>query len=111
MARYKEQRRWSRQWVTVPVVIRNDGLRLEGLSINISEGGIYLFAAAKLAVGTQIEIEYRAPGTKQLIRAFGTVRRRAVYLYVIEFVKRDGASARDQSIGQINGGVPSSQTF
>jgi PilZ domain len=52
--------------------------RLDGLSINISEGGIYLLAAANLAVGTLIEIEFRMPHSKQFVRTRGAVRRRAV---------------------------------
>jgi hypothetical protein len=86
MARYNVQRQSKRQWVAVPVVIRNGGLPVDALSINISEGGIYLFAAANFSVGSQIEIEFRAPGSKHLVRTSGTVRRRAVYLYGIEFL-------------------------
>ncbi len=109
MVRHKEQRQSPRQWVTVPVLIRNDGLRIEGLSINISEGGIYVFAAAKLAVGTQIDLEFRLPNSKQAVRTCGTVRRRAVYLYGIEFSKEDIAPARERSIKETNTGLPSSQ--
>src|ERR1700758_4382759 len=44
--RDKDQRQSHRQSIAVPVLIRNGRLRIDGLSINISEGGIYLFAAA-----------------------------------------------------------------
>ena len=110
MARDKNERQSLRHRVAVPVLIRHDGSCVEGLSINISEGGIYLFAAAHLAVGTQIEIEFQLPNSKRDVRTCGTVRRRAVYLYGIEFLK-DSATARDYSIAQTDSGLPSPQTF
>jgi hypothetical protein len=70
-------------------------LRIEGFSINISEGGIYLFAAADISVGTQIDIEFRLPDSTQSVHNCGTVRRRAVYLYAIEFLTAVNASAPD----------------
>jgi hypothetical protein len=84
----KNRRRSQRHWVAVPVLIRNGGSSIDGFSINISEGGVYLFAAANLSLGTQIEIEFRPPGRKRLVRALGIVRRRALYLYGIEFDRR-----------------------
>jgi hypothetical protein len=96
MARYKGQRKSTRRWIGVPVHIRNRGSCIEGFSINISDAGIYLFAAANLSIGTQVEIEFNSPESKQLVRTRGTVRRRALYLYAIEFVSEDAASARDR---------------
>jgi len=96
-ARDKDTRRSHRHWMSVPVLMRHRGSCIEGLSINISEGGMYLFAAAKLLPGTQIEIEFRTPESKKLVRTCGTVRRRALYLYAIEFLNGDAASAHDRT--------------
>jgi hypothetical protein len=104
----KNRRHSHRQWVSVPVLIRNGGSRIDGLSINISEGGIYLFAAANLSLGTQIEIEFRPPASKELVRACGTVRRRALYLYGIEFLLSDEtASTHDRTTVQTENPMPS----
>jgi PilZ domain-containing protein len=95
----RNQRQSKRQWVAVPVVIRHRGSRIDGHSINISAGGMYLFAAAHLAPGTLIEIEFRPPRGKELFRAVGAVRRRALYLYGIEFLG-DHAATRDRTTVQ-----------
>ena len=87
----KSPRRSPRQWIAVPIRIHAGELRVEGVTINVSEHGIYLFAAANLAVGTQIEIAYRPPRTNKTICACGIVRRRAVFLYGIEFLNDDTA--------------------
>jgi hypothetical protein len=92
----KNRRQSFRHWAAVPVLIRHRGSRIDGHSINISEGGMYLFAAAHLPPGTLIEIEFRPPHGKELVRATGIVRRRALYLYGIEFVS-DDAATRDRT--------------
>ncbi len=97
MARYKGQRKSHRRWIAAPVLICSRGAHIEGHSINISDGGIYLFAAANLSLGEQIEIEFCPPDSGSVIRTWGTVRRRALYLYAIEFVSEDAASARDRT--------------
>jgi len=88
----KSRRKSLRRWVTMPVVICNRRSRIDGHSINLSAGGIYVFAAANLSVGTQIEIEFRPPGSNELLRVRGTIRRRALYLYRIEFLSDAAAS-------------------
>jgi hypothetical protein len=98
--RDKGQRRSHRHTVVVPVLIRHRGSRIEGLSINISDGGMYLFAAVHLSPGTQVEIEFRPPESSHEVRTRGTVRRRALYLYAIEFLSDASAStqgAEDQA--------------
>jgi PilZ domain len=75
--------------------MRSHGSCIEGISINLSEGGIYLFAAANLSLGTQIEVEFRPPDGREPVRASGTVRRRVLYLYAIEFL-RDDAELRPE---------------
>jgi hypothetical protein len=73
------------------------GLRVDGMTINVSEHGVYLFAATNLSVGTEIEIVYRPPGRKKSICAHGIVRRRAVFLYGIEFLNNDTAAIGDRT--------------
>jgi hypothetical protein len=92
-----DRRRSHRHWAAVPVVIRHYGARIDGITINLSEGGMYLFAATYLAPGTQIEVEFLPPGEKQLVCMSGTVRRRALYLYGIEFLPDDATAARDRA--------------
>jgi PilZ domain len=82
----KDLRRSERHWTAVPVVIRNGSSRVEGVSINISESGMYLFAAADLRVGDQVEVEFRRAHEKEAVRVCGVVRRRALYLYAVEFL-------------------------
>ncbi len=47
---------------------------------------MYLFAVANLAIGEMVQVEFRNPSSQKLVRVFGTVRSRAVYLYGLEFV-------------------------
>lgn len=102
----EDRRRSHRLWASVPVLIRSGGLRIDGLSINISEGGMFLFAAAKLSPGIRIEIEFRRPHSKELVRATGAVRRRALYLYGIEFLNDDAASTLDRTV-ELDNQIPS----
>jgi hypothetical protein len=83
------------QWAAVPVLVRNHG----SFSINISEGGIYLFAAANLSLGMQIE--FRPPGSKR-IRTYGSVSRRALYPYAIKFLVDDVALLHSRIIAQVH---------
>ena len=87
----KAPRRSPRQWIAVPVRIRAGELRVDGMTINMSEHGMYLFAAANLALGTQIELAYHPPKANRTVCACGIVRRRAVFLYGIEFLNHDTA--------------------
>ena len=88
----KAPRRSPRQWIAVPVRIYAGGLHVDGVTINLSEHGMYLFAAANLSVGTQIEISYRPQSKKRTVFARGIVRRRAVFLYGVEFLNDDIAA-------------------
>jgi hypothetical protein len=88
----KAPRRSPRQWIAVPIRIHAGGLHVDGVTINLSEHGMYLFAAANLSVGTQIEIAYRPQGKKRTVFARGIVRRRAVFLYGVEFLNDDTAA-------------------
>ena len=67
------------------MTIWNRETRFEGTTINVSEGGIYFFAAADLNVGDAIEMEFRLSYDKEPVRTCGVVCRRALYLYGVEF--------------------------
>jgi PilZ domain len=72
-------------------------LHVHGVTINVSEHGVYLFAATNLSVGTEVEIEYRASGRQESVCACGIVRRRAVFLYGIEFLNNDAAAIGERT--------------
>jgi hypothetical protein len=80
------RRRSPREWIALPVRLLVAGSRIEGVSINLSKHGMYVFAATNLQVGTEIEIAFRQPERKRFVLISGIVRRKAVYLYGIEFL-------------------------
>jgi hypothetical protein len=96
----RKQRRFRRHWMSVPVDIRDAESRMDGVSINISEGGMYLFAATNLPVGSRIELEFRPPDKNQPRRVCGVIRRRALYLYGIEFLHGEGDSTCAELMAQ-----------
>lgn len=59
---------------------------VDARGVHLSEGGICLFAAANLQVGSQIKVEFRTPHTDEAVRLVGKVRNRSVYLYGVEFL-------------------------
>ena len=46
---------------------------LENFSINISQGGLFIATGAILAIGTQLNVEFRLPGGKEKIWCLGCV--------------------------------------
>ena len=86
-----DRRRSERHWTAVRVLIRNGTSRVEGVSINISESGMYLFAAADLPNGAEMQLEFWLPDSTEKVRACGVVRRRALYLYGIEFLAAEAS--------------------
>ncbi len=85
-------RRSKRQWITLPVGIHIGSTRVDGVTINLSEHGMYVFAATNLSVGTEVEVTFHPPDRNDSDRICGVVRRRAVYLYGIEFLKKVSAA-------------------
>ena len=81
-----ERRRWKRHWLNAPIRLFTDSTVIDGRSIRLSEGGIYLFALANLAPGEEIRIEYPASESDEPLSRSGVVRNRAIYLYGIEFL-------------------------
>ncbi len=94
----EERRSFRRHWAAIPVVVRYRDACIEGVSINLSEGGMYLFAAAHLPIGSPIELEYRPQNAKQLVSVSATVRRRALYLYGVEFQRDDVCSSVENGV-------------
>ncbi len=95
MEQQPNQRRWRRYPLdaSVRVVVDHsaaehaaDKMVVDGRGVHFSEGGICLFAAANLKVGSQIKVEFRNPRTDEPVRVRGKVRNRSVYLYGVEFL-------------------------
>lgn len=82
----------QRRWVALPVRIRAAEAQMEAMTINVSEGGMYLFVAAHLPIGAEVDMEFCPPGQQKSVHTQGTIRRKAVYLYGIEFTPSDTAA-------------------
>ena len=84
------RRRWQRfpfdGSVRVEVDHSVDATVVDGRGVRFSEGGICLFAAANLPVGSQVKVEFKTPHTHEPVRVRGKVRNRSVYLYGVEFL-------------------------
>lgn len=59
---------------------------MDARGVHFSEGGLCLFAAANLPVGSHIKVEFNNPHTDEPVRVRGKVRNRSVYLYGVEFL-------------------------
>lgn len=79
-------RRSKRQWFNTGVRVFTDRGQMDALGINLSEGGMGLFAVAHLPVGSRVEVEFRPPESSEPVRVEATIRHRALYLYGIEFL-------------------------
>ena len=80
-----DRRRRQRQLLNTSVQVYTGSGRIDALGINLSDVGMGLFTLANLPLGSQIQVEFLPPGSKERIRMSGTVRYRALYLYGIEF--------------------------
>jgi len=87
---FNPTRRSSRQWLNTSVEVFTAATHVNGLGINLSDGGMCIFAIANLPVGSQIEVEFMPPRRDERVRVPGTVRHRALYLYGIEFLGEYG---------------------
>ena len=90
MEQQPNRRRWERQPFDAPlrVVVDHSAEKtiVHARGVRLSEGGICLFAAANLPVGSQIKVEFTNPRTDESIRVRGKIRNRTVYLYGVEFL-------------------------
>lgn len=85
---YSISRRWPRQWWNNSVEVITASTHVKALGMNISAGGMGIFAVANLHVGSAIEIEFDSPQSGKKHRLHGIVRHRALYLYGVEFVNQ-----------------------
>jgi PilZ domain-containing protein len=85
---YSAERRWPRQWWNSSVEVFTTSAHVKALGINISLGGMGLFAVANLHVGSPVEIEFESPISGKRHRLSGIVRHRALYLYGVEFLTK-----------------------
>jgi len=79
-------RRSRRQWFNTSVRVFTDRGQMDALGINLSEGGMGLFAVAHLAIGSRVEVEFCPPESSEAVRLEAMIRHRALYLYGIEFL-------------------------
>ena len=82
----KEKRRWQRHLLSAPIRLLTSDAHIDARGLTVSEGGMCLFAVANLGIGSQVEVEFIHPHSRQLVRAHAAVRNRAAYLYGIEFL-------------------------
>jgi hypothetical protein len=90
MEQQVNKRRWQRYPFDASVRVVVDHVPektvVDGRGVHFSEGGICLFAAANLPVGSQIKVEFKTPHTDEPVQVRGKVRNRSVYLYGVEFL-------------------------
>jgi len=89
---FQPERRSHRQWINTSVQVFAGPGHMEALGVNLSDGGMCLFAIANLHVGSRIDIEYRPPHASDKVRVTGVVRHRALYLYGVEFLSDETRS-------------------
>jgi hypothetical protein len=105
--KYSSIRRSPRQWWNSSVDLFTGSAKVKAVGVNISDGGMCLFAIANLHIGSPIEVAFHQTDSREHVRLRGTVRHRALYLYGIEFLddpKFKGNSvqiAAPFSIGQV----------
>ena len=85
----KDRRRWVRHKFYAPVRIScehaNHSSIVEGRCLMLSEGGMSLFVAANVPVGTRVKIDFITAASDHGISVEGTIRNRMVYLYGVEY--------------------------
>ena len=90
MDQQPNRRRWERHpfdgQLRVVVDHATDRTIVDARGVRLSEGGICLFAAANLPVGSHVKVEFNSPLTHEPVRVRGKVRNRSVYLYGVEFL-------------------------
>ncbi len=81
-----DRRRRKRQLLNAAAQVFADSVQADARAINLSNGGMRLFAVAKLSVGAQIQVEFLPFRDAEPVRTPGIVCYRALYLYGIEFL-------------------------
>jgi hypothetical protein len=90
MEHHPNRRRWERHPFDahLRVVVDHSAEKtvFDAQGVRLSEGGICLFAAADLPVGSHVKVEFKNPRTDESVRVRGKIRNRSVYLYGVEFL-------------------------
>ncbi len=85
-----ERRTSPRYWLSVPLRIRSDdGSVMQGLSVEISEGGMSAMASDPLRVGERVELEPVEGGSVSAL-----VRHKLGQMYGFEFVDLSAEQAQ-----------------
>lgn len=96
---FEVQRRWKRYQIRVPVrvvVHRGDvSTRVNGRGTELNEGGMCVFAGVELNIGDQLELEFTAPYSPEMLRVWASVRNRYGYYYGLEFLA-ENSGEREQ---------------
>lgn len=90
-----DRRRWRRYWFNGSIQVTSGSRRIDGLGIQVSRGGMYLFAIADLSIGNEIKVAFTEPSSQQRVEVPGIVRHRAVYLYGVEFLPQQDETDAD----------------
>jgi hypothetical protein len=95
----QDRRERKRQLLNTSVRVITKHGSMDALGINISEDGMGVFTVANLEIGSQVEVEFRTAKTgASCTRIAGAVRYRALYLYGIEFERRQCGDARSAEL-------------
>src|ERR1700682_2491339 len=107
------RRRWERHPFDAEIrgVVDHstDKTVVDGRGVRLSEGGICLFAAANLPVGSHIKVEFKNPRTDESVRVRGKVRNRTVYLYGVEFLSDECEGQRQ--LAQLSAELRTAKSF
>jgi len=87
-----ERRRRKRRFLRASVQVFAGSAPVDALGINLSDVGMCVFTLANLPLGSQVEVEFLPPLSKEQLRVCGTVRHRALYLYGIEFLPNSSSN-------------------
>jgi len=86
----REVRRWERYNVQIPVnvatLLNGQRCRFRGEASDISRGGLGLFVARNLDLGTTLRLEFLLPYNVNELSIRGVIRNRRGFSYGIEFV-------------------------
>jgi hypothetical protein len=109
MEQQPNRRRWERQPFDAPLRVvvdpSTDKTIVQARGVRLSEGGICLFAAANLPIGSQVKVEFKNPRTDESVRVRGKIRNRTVYLYGVEFLANE---FDDRPLARLNSEVRNS---
>jgi hypothetical protein len=90
MLQKDNRRRWQRHPFGAQVRLElehpADHKVVDGRGVRLSEGGLCLFAAANLPLGSHVKVEFKSPGRDEPVRVRGKIRNRTIYLYGVEFL-------------------------